>query len=305
MPESLFLINPNSAKVRKRGFDKLAEIIYTIYRDAGITVEVRKLDFNLLSAWIENAPSKGIRNIYAVGGDGTANGVGAAMVDKKHLRLGVIPLGSGNGLARNIGFSTNFDLAIRQSISTHAILIDIGKFGDHIFLNAAGLGLDADVVTRYQHSKTRGITAYASEIFKSLIHYSPQNYEIEIDGKTELLTNVWVLDLMNGVQWGYDAVPSPDSLITDGYFELIYLQKVSFFHAFIDISLLLMQKIQQSPRVGTIRCQSVRIKQAAPSPGHVDGEHIKVGKEIEVKILPKALYLLLPKTLTKIKMDNI
>lgn len=305
MPESLFLINPHSAKVREKGYENLSAEIYAIYRAAGESVEVRKIDFKELASWIENAHYQGFKNIFAVGGDGTANAVGSLMVGKKQLRLGIIPLGSGNGLARNIGFSTHFRLAVQQSLSTQYVYIDAGKFGEHIFLNAAGLGLDADVVTRYQHSLTRGATAYAIEIFKSIFSYLPQQYRIEIEGKTEVLDNIWLLDIMNGTQWGYDAVPSPHSLITDGYFELIFLQKASLFHGLIDLFLLFIRKVQTSPRVTTIRCQRVRILQAQASPAHVDGEHISVGKEIEVEILPKAISLLLPKTLTKEKIANI
>ncbi len=305
MPESLFLINPHSAKVREKGFDKLAAEIYSIYRAAGASVEVRKIDFSVLASWIEDAHYQGIKHVFAVGGDGTANAVGTHLVGKKHLRLGIIPLGSGNGLARNIGFSTHFRLAVQQSLSTQYIEVDIGKFGEHTFLNAAGLGLDADVVTRYQHSKTRGIMAYAVEIFKSVFSYLPQDYEVEIAGKTEKMTNIWVLSLMNGTQWGYDAISSPTSLITDGYFELLTLKKSSFFVILYDFILLFLRKVQLSPRVRTIRCQKVRILQANPSPAHVDGEHISVGVEIVAEILPKALCLLLPKTLTKEKKENI
>lgn len=305
MPESLFLINPHSAKVREKGFQKLAAEIYAIYREAGATVEVRKIDFTLLASWIENAHYQGIKNIFAVGGDGTANAVGAVMVGKKHLRLGIIPLGSGNGLARNVGFSTLFSLAVKQSLSTQYIEIDAGKFDGHIFLNAAGIGLDADVVTRYQHSKTRGMSAYAIEIVKSVFSYPSQQYRVEIDGQTQNLTNIWVLSIMNGTQWGYDAVSSPDSLITDGYFELITLKKSFILVVLWDFLLLFIRKVKLSSRVKMIRCKNVRIFQDTPSPAHVDGEHISVGKEIHATILPKALCLLLPKTLTKEKMASI
>lgn len=305
MPESLFLINSYSAKVKEKGFENLAAEIYAIYRAGGATVEVRKIDFALLASWIENAHYQGIKNIFAVGGDGTANAVGALMVGKKHLRLGIIPLGSGNGLARNVGFSTYFSLAVQQSLSTQYIEIDAGRFGQHIFLNAAGLGLDADVVTRYQHSKTRGMSAYAIEIAKSVFSYPAQQYEVEIDGNSENLTNIWVLSIMNGTQWGYDAVSSPDSLITDGYFELITLKKSFILLVLFDFFLLFIRKVKLSPRVKTVRCKNVRIFQSSPSPAHVDGEHISVGKEIEAVVLPKALCLLLPKTLTKEKIASI
>ena len=231
---ALFLINPHSAKIKKIGFQSIENLIYRIYLNAGKSVEVRKIEFDKLKEWISNAKSENIQYIFAVGGDGTANSIGTMLIHSD-LCFGIIPMGSGNGFARTIGFSTNLRLAIKQSLNPQKMLVDTGVFGAHKFLNVAGVGADTEVISLFRHSKLRGILSYIYYATKVFFTYPAQDYEIFANDTHIPNENSWAVTVMNGTQWGYDAKISPESSLTDGYLELIIIKKIPITRIFQEI----------------------------------------------------------------------
>lgn len=301
---TLFLINPHSAKIKKAGFHTIENLIYRTYLNAGIQVEVRKIEFDKLEEWIQNAPAENIQHVFAVGGDGTANSIGTKLIDTS-LDFGIIPMGSGNGFARTIGFSTHLRLAIKQSLNPHKIKIDTGIFGKHKFINVAGVGADTEVVALFRHSRLRGILSYIFYATKVFFTYPAQEYEIYSDDKLLKTENTWVVSIMNGTQWGYDARISPEACLTDGSLELIVMKKIPLTRIFQEIFKLYNGNMRNSSYVTIYPCKKLKIVRKNPGAAQIDGEYIEEGAIIEAKIHEKSLNLLLPSTLTADKKASL
>ncbi|MBX7242452.1 MAG: hypothetical protein K1X92_11940 [Bacteroidia bacterium] len=301
---TLFLINPHSAKIRKIGFHTIEKLIYRTYMNAGKPVEIRKIEFEKLGQWIQDAPAENIQNIFAVGGDGTANSIGIKIIDTP-LNFGVIPMGSGNGFARTIGFSTNLRLAVKQSLNPQVIKADTGVFGSHKFINVAGVGADTEVVSLFRHSKIRGIWSYIYYATKVFFTYPVQDIEIYADDMLVKSDNIWSVSIMNGTQWGYDARISPEASLTDGKLELIIMKKIPITRVFQEILKLYNGNIVHSAYVSIYPCKKLRIVRKNEGAAQIDGEYIEEGKSIDAAIHEKSLNLLLPSTLTADKKASI
>ncbi len=299
---TLFLINPTSG--RKRQPAATAALIEQIYQRARRQVGVRILDFERLDAMLETAIEQGFTHIYAVGGDGTVNALGQRLM---HLpvNFGVIPHGSGNGYARNLGVATDLPLAIRQSLDATAIKVDTGQFGEHIFLNVAGIGADAEVAYQFSLGQKRGFLPYARHSARELLRYQGQTYEVEIDGQRHVFEEVLGLTVANGTQWGYDARVAARASLTDGLLDLIVVQKFPFHQAAKVLSQLFKGKFDRSPYVQVFRARELLLRRDAPGNAQVDGEPIAAGAEIQVQVHPASLNLLLPNTLSAQKITSI
>lgn len=304
MAKTLFLINAFSGKVRRVGFENISRQINEIYQKANEKVEIRKIDFNLLENWVQNAPNQGIKNIFAVGGDGTANAISAYLIHSP-LNFGIIPMGSGNGFARNIGFSIHLPLAIRQSIHAEPLLVDTGVFGKHIFLNVGGVGIDADVAQAYAKSTLRGMIPYITNATKTFFTYPPQDYRLIIDGVEHLFPKAWAAGATNGTQWGYDAKVSPNSLISDGWLDVIIIKKIPLWAIPMLLGHLILGKLTDSRYVWHKKAKKIQIIRNEAGTAQVDGEAIEEEAIINIEIREKSLRLLLPNTLTDKKIESL
>lgn len=301
---TLFLINPKSAKVRKKGFDTIRLKIEAVYHTHNLPVEVRAIDFSLLDEWLKTAYSQGIRHVFAVGGDGTANAIGTRLLNSP-LCFGIIPLGSGNGLARFIGFSTDLDLAIRQSVSHQTLNVDTGIFGSHSFLNVGGVGLDADVAALFADSRIRGPLLYIYYTTKAYLSYQAEDYDVWVDGKYQKLEKVLAVGVVNGTQWGYDARISPESYLSDGYLEFLVVKRMPFPQILFEAGKLFIGDVSRSNYISHQKCKSVRIVRKNAGVAQVDGEPIHEGTDIACGILEKSLKLVLPATITPEKQKSL
>jgi diacylglycerol kinase (ATP) len=301
---TLFLINPKSAKVRKKGFDTIRLKIEAVYYAQYLPVEVRAIDFSLLDEWLQTAYSQGVRHVFAVGGDGTANAVGTRLLHSP-LCFGIIPLGSGNGLARFIGFSTDLDLAIRQSVASQTLHVDTGIFGSHPFLNVAGVGMDAEVAAMFASSKMRGPIPYIYYTTRAYLSYQAEDYDVWVDGKYEKYEKVLAVGIINGTQWGYDARISPESYLSDGYLEFLVVKKMPFPQVLFEAGKLFIGDVSRSYYIRHQKCKSLIIKRKKEGNAQVDGEAITESAQIECKIIEKSLKLLLPATITPEKQKSL
>ncbi|MEZ4776812.1 MAG: YegS/Rv2252/BmrU family lipid kinase [Bacteroidia bacterium] len=300
--KTLFLINPGSG--RKRDSGKTIKIIRDVYQQADAPFEIQLIDFPNLDQTLDKAINNGVDNVFAVGGDGTVNAVGAKLIHKP-INFGVIPKGSGNGYARNLGFSINTRLAIEQSLDASPILVDTGLFNHRPFLNVAGVGLEAEVAKHFSLGKNRGFMPYAKSSADRLFGYKPEDYSVSIDGNPFIFNEIMGIAIANGTQWGYDAKISPDSSITDGMLDLIIIHKFPLLMAGLIVGKLFSGQFQDSKYVEVYKARSIDIVRREAGPAQIDGEPVEAGSEISVKIVDKSLHVLLPNTLTDKKIDSL
>ena len=217
------------------------------------------------------ALARGATRIVAWGGDGTVNEVGRALLHSP-ATLGIVPAGSGNGLARALGVPRTPALALGHAIDAATTLIDAGEIAGHVFLNVAGLGFDAHVAYAFSQQRgARGLQRYVRVVSRELFRYVPATYRLEVDGDT-VEYRAFLLTMANGPQWGNGAQIAPGARLDDGLLDIVIAQAPNAWAAARQVPRLFTGTIDRAPGVVTRRAAAVTIRTEGPCRLHVDGE---------------------------------
>ncbi|MES2828315.1 MAG: diacylglycerol kinase family protein [Bacteroidota bacterium] len=287
----LFIINPISGGKKK---DKIPALIdrqldnskfianYAFTEYAGHALELA-----------EEAANKSFDVIIAVGGDGTINEV-AAMAMKYNKVFGIIPFGSGNGLARFLKIPLKPAAAIGVINTFHVEAIDTGMFNSKVFFNMAGMGFDAYISSVFAGDKTRGLTGYLKLGLKEVLGYRAQTYTIDIDGQV-FTFKAYLISIANSSQYGNNAHISPTASVTDGLLDVCIVKEFSMFKLPLLAWQMLTGNTHQSKLVEIVKGKRVTIVRADEGAIHIDGEPFFMGRKIEVNISPLSLRIIIPK----------
>ena len=230
MPEVCLIVNPVSGpKRRGRGPERVTLARQTFDR-LGVTGQIRLTErAGHAHDLAREAAASGVDLVIAWGGDGTINEVARALVqsDEAGMRapaLGIVPGGSGNGLARELAIPFGAPSAIEHALRSVPRAIDAGDLGDHLFFNVAGIGIDAHVAalvtTRVRH---RGLWPYLAASARDLLRYGPVEYTIDIGGE-RIRESALVLAFANARQWGFGAEIAPRAELSDGLLDFVIVQ---------------------------------------------------------------------------------
>ncbi|MEN9371550.1 MAG: Diacylglycerol kinase [Bacteroidota bacterium] len=280
-----FIFNPISGSY---GQTKKRRLLDLIQKDPeNIVLETMQKDDEITLT--QKAISLGAKRVIAIGGDGTINKV-ASLLSGTDIPLGIIPMGSGNGLARHLNIPLNTEAAFRKSISGKPIKIDVCRIDEKTFVCTSGFGFDAFVADVFDKRKKRGLLNYIIAVIISLMRYKP----IEISINDEPWEKLFLLTISNANQYGNNAYISPNADIQDGQFEIIKIKHVSKPKlAFITLRLFL-KNIHQSSDVAITRMNIATIKIKANQFFHIDGESLTTKKEdVFISIQPGALQVIL------------
>jgi YegS/Rv2252/BmrU family lipid kinase len=168
--------------------------------------------------------------IVAVGGDGTVNEVLQEIVHTQ-TTLGIIPCGSGNGLARHGSIPLNMKAAVDCLFQGHDLSIDIGKANDVYFISNAGVGFDAWICHTIRESKLRGLKMYVSKVLQHYLRYTSDEYTIEYDEQI-ITQKAFFLNVANGSEFGYGFRIAPSATLQDGMLDLILVKKINVWNGF-------------------------------------------------------------------------
>jgi YegS/Rv2252/BmrU family lipid kinase len=280
----LFIINPYSGTKKKEIIEVLIhsyfsksdfnyEIAYTQYK--GHATELAK-----------EAANMQYYAVVAVGGDGSVNEVAQALV-QTNTALGIIPAGSGNGLARHLKIPINYKKAIEHLLISSTKLIDTAMLNNYFFVGIAGIGFEALVAWTFAKSKKRGFLSYIRIAFTEWQLYKPIKVTIETEME-KYNTSIFSLAIANSSQYGNNAYISPLSAINDGFLERVIIKKINWFHIPLFIYYLFCKKIYKSKQVETNKIKSISLSQSA-SFAHIDGEPVEIGNNIQIVINPSSL----------------
>ena len=240
--------------------------------------------------------------VIAWGGDGTINEVGRALVQREEdgastparaltPALGIIPGGSGNGLARDLGIPFDPANAIEHALRAAPRMVDAGELGEHVFFNVAGIGLDAHVAalvtTRVHH---RGLLPYLSASAGDLLRYRPVEYAVDIDGQTTRIAAL-VLAFANSTQWGFGARIAPGADLADGLLDFVVVRDRGLFGNALRVPALFSRRIDRQRGIDTHRVREVIIRSRATMLFHVDGEAVQGSGTLIARVHPRALKL--------------
>ncbi|MCB1213244.1 MAG: diacylglycerol kinase family lipid kinase [Chlamydiia bacterium] len=285
------MINPNSGTDNKRNIEKLIEQQLDASRfDYEITHTKGPRHATQLS---KEAASLGYEFVLAVGGDGTVNEVGKGLIGSE-TAMGIIPSGSGNGLARHLQIPAETSKAIAIINQYYRTTIDTVKINDDTFIGVAGIGFDAFIAREFAQSKRRGFWSYVALVLRHYPKYCPQEIEMEVDGKVMRKSGL-LMTFAKSSQYGNEIKIAPHAKLNDGYLHLVILKKPPFY-CLPDILLKLRNGgIVSSKYCESIRCREIKIPRRQLS-AHVDGEPVIFNEGIDLKVNPRSLKIVAPPT---------
>ncbi|HHG84876.1 MAG TPA: hypothetical protein ENJ82_09000 [Bacteroidetes bacterium] len=293
--KTMFVINPVSGKGKGRKPYKIIQHIRSEYKKAGKSFEIRIWDRpDRIGEIIQEAIDGDFIAVVAAGGDGTINEIGKRLIGTG-VALGVIPMGSGNGFARHLGYSRSYKRAISQILGAELVNVDSGDFGGVPFINNAGIGIDAEVIERFSRSKSRGMHTYVRLASRAILNFKTFDCTLVVDGKREYKWDrLLLIDIANGTQWGGGAEVSPLSDIQDGWLEAVVLEKTSIIKVPRLVRLLFQGKLYRHPNIKIVRGKTFEIIRGSSGNAHVDGETVVLGSTIHATIKESSVMLLVP-----------
>lgn len=285
-----FIINPISGSSRKHSLiDQIKSFLdsdtfipdFRISEYAGHAIELSK-----------NAVQQNYDIVVAVGGDGTINEVATQIIGSPTV-LGIIPRGSGNGLARHLGIPRTVPAAIRLINKNKSIAIDTASINGRPFISIAGIGFDALIAKKFAAHPKRGFLTYFNAVAEHYLKYKPKKYKLTFDDGSTLTSKALFVAFANSNQFGYNTQIAPNASLIDGKLDICIVEKPPLLEIPLIVNLLLLKKIQLSQHVRIIKSGSVKVKRKRSKLINLDGEAVKLEKKLNIVTHPKSLNVLI------------
>ncbi|MBK8954748.1 MAG: hypothetical protein IPM34_04225 [Saprospiraceae bacterium] len=279
----IFIINPNSGSRRMLDWEKLIskvlapetyEILYTRY--AGHSHSI-----------LAQYSARPDLCVVAVGGDGTVSELIPVLM-KMQVGLGIVPTGSGNGLARHLRIPMKPIGAIQRLRRGSINPMDVFKVNEKYCCNTCGIGFSAMVTQYFGRDGNRGFWNYFKLAFT--LHKQSRTFEVEING--ELFKDVWAVEIANSSQLGNNAVVSPLASVNDGIMDVLVLKKPKMWQSPYMIFMVFSKNILRSGFSQYRRAESVAVQLKEEQPYHIDGDYQGSCQQLEVQLLPAALQII-------------
>jgi YegS/Rv2252/BmrU family lipid kinase len=287
------IINPIAGSEGRDGGRRRAELAASLLDRRGVDYEIlvteRAGHARELAA---GAVGRGASVVCAWGGDGTVNEVACALFSGG-VPLAIIPAGSGNGLARELGIPRTPAEALAVAIAGRSHRIDVGEVGGRLFVNLAGIGFDAAIAARFAVSARRGFMRYCTIAAVEMGRYTPRSYTLSIAGRDER-QRAWMIVLANARQYGNGAVIAPGARPDDGRLDLVVVHDQPVWRVLMRAPRLFRGTLNERDGVSFRQIISATIAGDEPLGVHVDGEPVKAGLTLEASIHAAALAVKVP-----------
>lgn len=290
MKRIIFIVNPISGTQNKEvmlhsleeKIDKAKYVWEVIYTErAGHAIEIAS-----------NAAKEKVDIVVAVGGDGTINEIARSLVHTD-TALGIIPCGSGNGLARHLRIPMDPKKALDILNAGCLKTIDYGKINGTPFFCTCGVGFDAFVSLKFARAGKRGVLTYLEKTLQESLTYQPETYELETEDGV-FKHKAFLIACGNASQYGNNAYIAPQATLTDGLLDVTILEPFTV----LDVPALAFQlfnkTIDQNSRIKTFRCRKLCIRRTAPGVAHFDGDPMQTGADISIELIQKGLHVIVP-----------
>jgi diacylglycerol kinase (ATP) len=280
------IINPHSGAAsldeRRRRAERAAAVLARAGEPGEVFVTERQGHAGDLA---RSAVARGARLVMAWGGDGTINEVASALIHTP-TALGIVPSGSGNGLARELAVARQPDRAIAEALQARPRAIDAGEFGGRTFVNMAGVAFDARIAECFNvESGSRGLANYARLTVREMTRYRCADYRVDGAAARRALLVV----VANTTQFGNGARIAPKARLDDGLLDLVIVDGRSLAATLIALPRLFLGGLARLRGVTMRPVTDVTIESDAPMTFHVDGEIEKGSTRLVARVLPQAL----------------
>lgn len=276
----VFILNPISGTVNKAGIPHLIEK----------NLDHDKFEYTILetqraghaSQLTHEAVKSGADIVVAVGGDGTVNEVARALVETD-TALGIIPCGSGNGLARHLMLPMNAKGAIETLNKCEIHKLDYGCINGMPFFCTCGMGFDAFISMKFANAGKRGPITYVENVLKEGLKYKPETYEIEDETGTKKY-KAFLISVANASQYGNDAYIAPHASMRDGLMDVIIMEPFDMLQA-AQVSIDMFNKtIDKNSNIKTFRSKHIHVHRSEPGVIHYDGDPIMADADLDIAI---------------------
>jgi YegS/Rv2252/BmrU family lipid kinase len=286
------IINPIAGGARPDAARARAELASAVVQRHGDSVEVFLTErAGHARELARRAVARGVRLVMAWGGDGTINEVVCALAFGS-VPLGIVPAGSGNGLARELGISLKPAAAIADALAAEPRRIDIGDVDGRYFANIAGIGFDAYVAAEFNDpgNRRRGLANYARITARALLSYVPQEFHIAANGE-RLDARAVMVTIANSAQFGNGARIAPGAQVDDGKLDLVVVAERSRWRTVCQLPRLFNNTVDRIPGCAIWKIERATIESDRPMLYHVDGEPVQGGTSLRARVHPGALLI--------------
>lgn len=244
------------------------------------------------TALAREAAAAGFSRIFARGGDGTVNEAARGLVHSS-AALGILPAGSGNGLARHLGVPLSLPAALRQLSHFRMLTMDTLRINDGLSVNVSGFGFDGYVASLFGKDGKRGLLGYSKLVLREFLRYKTFEISAEIDGKISH-HKAFMVAVANASQFGNNAVVAPDASVSDGIVDVCFIKKVPLIEAIPFLTKLFQGRIRKSRFVTLVKAKNFKAQLSSPQPYHLDGEPAKPTARFDVAVQPDSLRVIVP-----------
>lgn len=258
----------------------IVETLFTEY--AGHATELAK-----------NAANNGYDVVLSVGGDGTCNEIAKALINTK-TTLGIVPMGSGNGLARHLGIPIGVNAALKSLKESNPTRIDYCSANEIPFFVTCGLGFDAQISEKFAKSKTRGGITYFMKTIEEYFAYKSEEYIIETSD-FKFKEEAFIIACGNASQYGNNAYITPKASLKDGLINTTIISHINIFEVLPTAVQLFTKTINMNPAIKTFASEKLIITRKEAGIMHIDGEPIEMPQTININCHKRGLRVLKPK----------
>lgn len=293
----VFIMNPISGTVKKAGIPNLIEryldkdkFVYTIEctQYAGHATEIAA-----------QARDNGADIVVAIGGDGTINEVGRALIQSS-TAMGIIPCGSGNGLARHLMLPMDIKKAVEILNLCEIHALDYGMIDNHPFFCTCGMGFDAFISMKFAQAGKRGPVTYLENVLKEGMRYEPETYTIKSEEYNET-KRAFLVSCANASQYGNNAYIAPQASMSDGLLDVIIMDPFDMLDA-PQISIDMFNKtLNKNTKIKTFKSKHLDVHREKPGYIHYDGDPIMAPADIDIHIVDKGINIVVNPNANKAK----
>lgn len=291
MRSILFIINP-IAGVRPK--DEIPDLIRDVMSASDDTEVIIRFTEHAghASEMALDAVRDGIETVVAIGGDGTINETARSLVGST-VKFGIVPMGSGNGLARHMQIPLDLRKALECVRDGYYSAVDYGTVNDHIFFCTAGVGFDAKVSARFAEAGTRGPITYLRSFVQLVGDYKPSTYVIYTDdGRVK--QRAFMIAIGNASQWGNNAYITPHASMSDGLLDVTLVKPMPLYEIPRMALQLFSRDLDKNPHIDYFRSRNLRIIMPQPDVVHLDGEPMLMDGVLDVQIHAGQLSIICP-----------
>jgi YegS/Rv2252/BmrU family lipid kinase len=276
----VFILNPISGTHSKK---EIPGLIDKLLDKEQFDYELRLTEYAGHAAEIaKESAAEGIDVVVAIGGDGTVNEVARSLVHTE-TALGIIPCGSGNGLARHLCLPLDIKSAIQIINACRIDDFDYGVINGLPFFCTCGMGFDAFISLKFAEAGKRGPITYVENVLKEGLNYRPETYEVE-DEMGAKRYKAFLIACANASQYGNNAYIAPGATMKDGMMDVIIMEPFDTLEAPQIAADLFMKTLTNNSKIKTFRTKSLRIHRETEGAIHYDGDPIMTGKDVDVHI---------------------